>query len=63
LETHLNQSATSGPSSRIGKSVVGTVYNGAYVGPPLRLRPGDRLELDLINELAELERVMDFGPQ
>ena len=44
-----------------GKSVVGTVYNGAYLGPTLRLRPGDRLELDLINELPEITNLHFHG--
>lgn len=44
-----------------GKSVVGTVYNGAYLGPTLRLRPGDRLELDLVNELPEITNLHFHG--
>lgn len=44
-----------------GKSVIGTVYNGAYLGPTLRLRQGDRLELDLINELPEITNLHFHG--
>jgi suppressor of ftsI len=36
-----------------GQSIQARVFNGAFVGPTLRLRPGDRLELELVNRLAE----------
>ena len=36
-----------------GQPFSATVYNGTLVGPTLRLRPGDRLELTLVNALAE----------
>jgi suppressor of ftsI len=35
------------------RKVTGKAYNGSYVGPTLRLRPGDTLDLTLINRLAE----------
>jgi FtsP/CotA-like multicopper oxidase with cupredoxin domain len=35
-----------------GERVRARVFNGAFVGSTLRLRPGDRLELDLINRLT-----------
>jgi FtsP/CotA-like multicopper oxidase with cupredoxin domain len=34
-----------------GQRVQARVFDGAFVGPTLRLRPGDRLELDLVNHL------------
>lgn len=37
------------------QTVVGTVYNGQFVGPTLRLRPGDRLELTVNNKLPDHE--------
>lgn len=35
------------------QTVLGRVYNGAFVGPTLRVRPGDRMELTLANCLGE----------
>ena len=35
------------------QSITSTVYNGSLPGPTLHLYPGDRLELDLINNLNE----------
>jgi FtsP/CotA-like multicopper oxidase with cupredoxin domain len=35
------------------KRVLGKGYNGRYVGPTLYLRPGDTLELRLVNRLEE----------
>ncbi|RJF96739.1 multicopper oxidase family protein [Noviherbaspirillum cavernae] len=36
-----------------GKSVTTTVYNGSWIPPVLRLRPGEQLLLDLDNRAAE----------
>lgn len=43
------------------QTVVGTVYNGAFVGPTLRLRRGDRLELSVTNSLPEITNVHFHG--
>ncbi len=44
-----------------GTPLVGTVYNGSFVGPTLRMRRGDRLELDLINNLDEITNLHFHG--
>jgi len=36
-----------------GQRVMARVYNGAFVGPTLRARPGDRIELELVNRLTQ----------
>ena len=36
-----------------GTPVAARVYNGAFVGPTMRLNPGDKLELELVNTLSE----------
>ena len=36
-----------------GTPVTGRVYNGSFVGPTLRLNPGDTLDLELDNQLPE----------
>lgn len=36
-----------------GRTVTSAVYNGAYIPPVLRLRPGDTLFLDLDNRIGE----------
>jgi suppressor of ftsI len=36
-----------------GQRITARVFNGAFVGPTLRLRPGERLELELVNRLQE----------
>ena len=36
-----------------GRTVTSAVYNGAYIPPVLRLRPGDTLFLDLDNRITE----------
>lgn len=43
------------------QQVVGTVYNGAFVGPTLRLRRGERLELEVTNNLPEMTNVHFHG--
>lgn len=44
-----------------GTPIQGTVYNGAFVGPTLRLRPGERLELSLVNELDQMTNLHFHG--
>lgn len=36
-----------------GLEVDGAVFNGSYVGPVLRVRPGDRMAIKLVNNLLE----------
>ncbi len=36
-----------------GQLISTTLYNGFLVGPTLHLNPGDRMELSLVNSLAE----------
>ena len=36
-----------------GQSILARVFNGAFVGPTLRVRPGERIELELVNHLME----------
>ena len=38
-----------------GTPVAARVYNGAFVGPTLRLNPGDKLELELDNTLSRAD--------
>jgi suppressor of ftsI len=44
-----------------GEQIEATVYNGAYVGPALRLRPGERLELSLTNKLDQITNLHFHG--
>jgi suppressor of ftsI len=36
-----------------GQPIRGRVFNGSFVGPTLRVRPGERIELELVNHLME----------
>ncbi len=36
-----------------GRPILARVYDGSFPGPTLRVRPGDRLEITLVNRLAE----------
>src|SRR5215218_3193649 len=36
-----------------GQPIRGRVFNGSFVGPTLRVRPGDRIELELVNRLTK----------
>jgi suppressor of ftsI len=36
-----------------GQPIRGRVFNGSFVGPTLRVSPGDRIELELVNRLME----------
>ena len=44
-----------------GRSVQALVYNGDYMPPTIRLRPGDRLDLDLVNKLPEATNLHVHG--
>ncbi len=44
-----------------GTPIEGTVYNGAFVGPTLRLRRGERLELLLDNRLDQMTNLHFHG--
>jgi FtsP/CotA-like multicopper oxidase with cupredoxin domain len=44
-----------------GMQVQARVYNGAFVGPTLRVRPGDRIELELVNNLSEMTNIHVHG--
>jgi FtsP/CotA-like multicopper oxidase with cupredoxin domain len=44
-----------------GASVLGTVYNGAFVGPTLRLAPGESLHLALVNRLEQHTNIHYHG--
>jgi suppressor of ftsI len=50
---------------KIGKvgneSITGMVYNGSLPGPTLHVYPGDRVELDLINNLNETTNLHFHG--
>jgi len=37
-----------------GRQVVSTVYNGLYAPPTIRVRPGETIELDLVNSLQAI---------
>jgi FtsP/CotA-like multicopper oxidase with cupredoxin domain len=59
LKATLN--VTRGPVTIGDQEVVGTTYNGTYVGPTLRLKPGERLELTVVNELPEVTNMHFHG--
>jgi FtsP/CotA-like multicopper oxidase with cupredoxin domain len=44
-----------------GETVRGRVYNGSFVAPTLRLQPGDRLEVTLVNKLAQMTNLHTHG--
>lgn len=44
-----------------GTKVKGRVYNGLFVGPTLRVRPGDRLEITLVNRLRQYTNLHFHG--
>jgi len=45
--------AAEGPVTIGGRSATAFSYNGSLPGPTLRLRPGDRLQVTLVNRLAD----------
>ena len=44
-----------------GKAVLAMVYNGSYVGPTLRVRPGDTLIVTLVNHMNETTNLHFHG--
>lgn len=44
-----------------GETVRGRVFNGSFVAPTLRVRPGDRLEITLVNKLAQMTNLHTHG--
>ena len=44
-----------------GRSVQALVYNGDYMPPTIRVRPGDRLDLELVNKLPEATNLHVHG--
>jgi suppressor of ftsI len=44
-----------------GRSIVGRVYNGAFVGPTLHVKPGDTLVLNLVNTMKETTNLHFHG--
>lgn len=44
-----------------GEPIVATVYNDSFVGPTMRLAPGDRIELSLNNTLDETTNIHFHG--
>src|SRR5258705_11710634 len=61
LETTLT---TGNAKVKIGdREVMSTVYNGIYVPPTLRVRPGDKLRLKLRNELNQETNLHYHGLQ
>ena len=44
-----------------GRTVTSAVYNGIYIPPVLRLRPGDTLFLTLVNKFEEQTNVHYHG--
>ena len=44
-----------------GRTVRGFAYNRSYVGPTLRVKPGDTLEITLVNELGEPTNLHEHG--
>jgi suppressor of ftsI len=44
-----------------GAPTVATVYNGSFVGPTMRVQPGDRIELELNNTLEEPTNIHFHG--
>ena len=53
--------ATEGPVQIAGRQATALSYNGGLPGPTLRLRPGDRLRVQLVNRLAEATNLHVHG--
>jgi suppressor of ftsI len=51
LSTRLRASAV--PTVIDGQAVISSVYEGTFPGPTLKIRPGDFLRIELINDLSE----------
>ncbi|MGI8459365.1 MAG: multicopper oxidase family protein [Propionibacteriaceae bacterium] len=45
--------AAAGPVRIAGRQATALAYNGGLPGPTLRLQPGDRLQVDLVNRLTQ----------
>ena len=57
----LTLSAVRAPVEVAGRRVIAQVYNGSYVPPTLRVRPGDVVRLRLVNALAEATNLHTHG--
>jgi len=53
--------ARSGPADIVGRVMTAVTFDGAFPGPTLRVRPGDRLRIDLTNELPEATNLHVHG--
>jgi FtsP/CotA-like multicopper oxidase with cupredoxin domain len=53
--------AAEGPVRIAGRQATALSYNGRLPGPTLRLRPGDRLRVQLVNRLAEVTNLHVHG--
>ena len=53
--------ATEGPVQIAGRQATALSYNGGLPGPTLRLRPGDRLRVRLVNRLAQATNLHVHG--
>jgi FtsP/CotA-like multicopper oxidase with cupredoxin domain len=53
--------ATEGPVRIAGRQATALSYNGGLPGPTLRLRPGDRLRVQLVNRLAQATNLHVHG--
>jgi FtsP/CotA-like multicopper oxidase with cupredoxin domain len=53
--------AAEGPVRIAGRQATALSYNGGLPGPTLRLRPGDRLRVQLVNRLAEVTNLHVHG--
>jgi FtsP/CotA-like multicopper oxidase with cupredoxin domain len=53
--------AAEGPVRIAGRQATALSYNGGSPGPTLRLRPGDRLRVQLVNRLAEVTNLHVHG--
>jgi FtsP/CotA-like multicopper oxidase with cupredoxin domain len=53
--------AAEGPVRIAGQQATALSYNGGSPGPTLRLRPGDRLRVQLVNRLAEVTNLHVHG--
>jgi suppressor of ftsI len=59
----LEGTITSAPTKLMisGAAVNGESYNGAFVGPTLRLEPGDQIRLTLVNQLQQMTNIHFHG--
>ncbi|MFN8591683.1 MAG: multicopper oxidase family protein [Thermomicrobiales bacterium] len=44
-----------------GTPIVATVYNGSFVGPTFHVKPGDHVEISLVNTLGEMTNLHFHG--